>query len=86
MIEDTIPPQVRQKTLNGTTLNVMMFRPPYLLLPLFAWIILCFYDQSDNKSSFGRFIILPNYLNNACLDVKTMLRVRDLVQRLVLIF
>lgn len=60
MIEDTMPPQVRQQTLNGTTRNVMMVGPPYLLLPLFAWTILCFYDQSDNKSNFGTISFLPN--------------------------
>lgn len=47
MIEDTIAPQVRQGSLNGTSHNVRMVRPPYLLLPLFVWTILCFYDQSD---------------------------------------
>lgn len=86
MIEDTMPPQVSQKTLNGTTRNVMMVRPPYLLLPLFAWIILCFYDQSDNKNGFRRIIFLFDNLNIGCWDVEIMLRVRDLSQRLLQIF
>lgn len=72
MIEDTIPPQVKQKTLNGTTRNVMMVDPPYLLLPLSAWIILCFYDQSDFKMTLGRIQLVHNHLYWSRLDVKPM--------------